>query len=52
MYLQEIEETEGDMKARLCVGDGMCDVECDLVCDVVRDVEWKWEWEWKWCGKS
>lgn len=52
MYLQEIEETEGDMKARLCVGDGMCDVECDLVCDVVRDVEWKWEWEWKWCGKK
>lgn len=42
----------GRMKARLCVGDGMCDVECDLVCDVVRDVEWKWEWEWKWCGKS
>ena len=48
MYLQQIEETEGDMKARLCVDDGMCDVVCNLVCDAVCDVELEWEW----CGKS
>ena len=46
MYLQQVEETEEDMKARLCVGDGMCDVVCDV------EWEWEWEWEWKWCGKS